>query len=38
MPLKLNYEYVKDFINKENNLISTEYITNKELLDIKCNI
>ena len=38
MPKKLTYEYVKEFINKENLLISTEYINNKELLEIECKI
>lgn len=33
---KLMFEYVKDFINKENELFSKTYINSKELLDIKC--
>lgn len=37
MPKKLTYEYVKNFINNENLLISTTYNNNKELLIIKCN-
>jgi hypothetical protein len=36
MPIKLTYEYVKDFINNENELISKEYINNRELLEILC--
>jgi len=36
MPTKLSFEYVKNFINKENELISTIYNNNKELLIIKC--
>jgi hypothetical protein len=38
MPKKLTFEYVKNFINKEQLLISTEYINNKALLEIQCNI
>ena len=38
MPNKLRFEYIKDFINKEELLISTEYINSKTLLEIKCNI
>lgn len=34
--VKLTYEFVRDYINKEDELISTEYINNKILLDIKC--
>lgn len=34
--VKLTYEFVKDYINQENELISTEYDNNKVLLDIKC--
>lgn len=37
MPIKLDYEYIKNYINQENTLISTEYINNKKLLKIKCN-
>lgn len=37
MPPKLSFEYVKEFINKQGELISTVYNNNKELLDIKCN-
>ena len=36
MPNKLTYEYVKNFINNENELISKEYINNRELLEILC--
>lgn len=36
MPKKLTFEYVKNFIDKENELISKMYINNKELLSIKC--
>ena len=36
MPAKLTFDYVKEFINKENELISTEYINSKELLEIRC--
>jgi hypothetical protein len=36
MPPKLNYEEVKKFIDKEDELISKEYINSKTLLDIKC--
>ena len=38
MPLKLSFEYVKNFIDKEQLLISTKYNNNKDLLEIKCNI
>ena len=38
MPNKLTFEYVKQFINKEQTLISTEYTNNKSLLKIQCNI
>lgn len=38
MPTKLSFEYVKNFINKEQILISTEYINNRLLLKIQCNI
>jgi hypothetical protein len=38
MPRKLTYEFVRDFINKETKLISTEYTNNKILLQINCNI
>lgn len=38
MPNKLTFEYIKDFINKEELLISTEYLNNKSLLEIQCNI
>jgi len=33
---QLKYEYIKNYINIEDNLISTTYINNKTLLDIKC--
>jgi hypothetical protein len=36
MPKKLTFEYIKEFINKEELLISTEYMNNKQLLKIKC--
>jgi len=36
MPKRLTFEYVKEFINKENKLISTSYINNNQLLQIKC--
>ena len=36
MPNKLTYEYVKNFINKENELVSKKYINNRELLEILC--
>lgn len=36
MPKKLQFEYVKNFINRENELLSTIYNNNKELLIIKC--
>lgn len=36
MHIKLSLEYVKEFINKENTLISNEYINNKKLLEILC--
>ena len=36
MPNKLTFEYVKNYINKDNELISKKYINNKEFLDIKC--
>lgn len=36
MPRKLTFEYVKDFINQENELISTSYINTKTKLEIKC--
>lgn len=38
MPKKLTIEHVKEFINKEQLLISTVYINNKTLLEIQCNI
>lgn len=34
MVKKLTYEFIKKFIEKENILISTDYINNKLLLDI----
>lgn len=37
MPKKLTFEYIKEFINKENLLISIEYINSKEKLKIECN-
>lgn len=36
MPKKLTFEYIKEFINKENLLISIEYINSKEKLKIEC--
>lgn len=36
MSTKYTFEYVRDFINKEDELISTIYVNYKELLDIKC--
>lgn len=36
MPNKLTFEYIKEFINKENLLISIEYINSKEKLKIEC--
>jgi hypothetical protein len=36
MPKKLSFDYVKNFINQENELLSTTYINNKALLLIKC--
>ncbi len=36
MGIKLKYEYIKSIINKEDTLISKEYISNKCLLDIQC--
>lgn len=38
MPKKLTFEYIKEFINKESLLISTEYINSKEKLYIECKI
>jgi hypothetical protein len=38
MPNKLTFEYVQEFINKDELLISKEYINNKSLLQIQCNI
>jgi hypothetical protein len=38
MPNKLTFEHVKEFINKEQLLISTIYLNSKSLLDIQCNI
>ena len=32
MPKKLTFEYIKEFINKKELLISTEYINSKEKL------
>lgn len=37
MPKKLTFEYIKEIINKEELLISTEYINSKEKLKIECN-
>lgn len=37
MPAKLTFEYIKEFINKEQLLVSTEYTNNKQLLQILCN-
>jgi len=34
---KLTYEFVKSFIDKENKLISTDYLSYKKLLLIECN-
>jgi len=36
MPPKLKYEFVRDFINKEELLISDEYVDSKTKLEIKC--
>jgi hypothetical protein len=36
MPKKLTFEYIKEFINKKELLISTEYINSKEKLKIEC--
>lgn len=36
MPPKLKFEFVRDFINKEEKLVSTTYANNKELLTIVC--
>lgn len=36
MGIKLKYDYIKSIINKEDILISKEYISNKHLLDIQC--
>lgn len=33
---QLTYDYIKNYINREDKLISTTYINNKTLLDIKC--
>lgn len=33
---QLTYEFIKNYINKEDKLISDKYINNKTLLDIKC--
>jgi hypothetical protein len=38
MPNKLTIEHVKEFINKEQLLISTQYINSKTKLEIQCNI
>lgn len=38
MPSKLSYDFVKEYINKEEFLVSTDYKNNKELLEIKCKI
>lgn len=38
MPNKLTFEFVQEFINKEELLISKEYVNNKSLLKIQCNI
>lgn len=38
MPNKLTFEFVQEFINKEELLISKEYKNNKSLLEIQCNI
>jgi hypothetical protein len=37
MPNKLTFEYIREIINKENLLLSSVYINNKSLLEIKCN-
>ena len=37
MPKKLTFEYIKKFINKENLLVSTEYINSNTKLKIECN-
>lgn len=36
MQHRLTYEYVKNFVDKENTLISKEYINNRKLLEILC--
>lgn len=36
MPIKLKYENVKLAIDKDDKLLSKEYISNKSLLDIQC--
>lgn len=36
MGIKLKYEDVKSFIDKDDKLLSKEYISNKSLLDIQC--
>mgnify|MGYP000111646505 FL=1 len=38
MPKKLTFQYIKDIIDKEELLISTEYINSKEKLKIECKI
>lgn len=36
--VKLTYEFVRDYINKEDELISTEYVLSHKLLNIKCHL
>lgn len=36
MPNRLFYEDIKNIINKEDTLLSLDYVNNKQLLDIKC--
>lgn len=36
MPNKFTFEYVREFINKEEKLISKNYLNNKQLLQIEC--
>ena len=38
MPNSLKYEYIKNIIEKEDELISESYKNNKQLLEIKCNL
>lgn len=36
--VKLTYEFVKDYINQEDELISTEYVLSHKLMNIKCHL